>query len=100
MSDESRERFDQWWNKEADQSVTGNLTRTYIAARLAWQSAERDARERCAQELLELAEKLKASKAHTYASENTDHYRGFDAGCLSSAGRIEVLAERLRAEKG
>lgn len=30
-------------------------------------------------------------RAHTYASENADHYRGFDAGTQSCAERIRAL---------
>ena len=30
-------------------------------------------------------------RAHTYASENADHYRGFDAGTFACAKRIRAL---------
>lgn len=32
-------------------------------------------------------------RAHTYASENADHYRGFDAGTAACAKRIREQAK-------
>ena len=44
--------------------------------------------------LSEFAEGLRAEKAHTYSSENADHYRGFDAGMAHAADQLkERLAE-------
>ena len=40
---------------------------------------------------LKLARELRNQKAHTYASENADMYRGFDNGCQHAAGRIEAI---------
>ena len=43
--------------------------------------------------LSELAQQFRASRAHTYASENADHYRGFDAGQLRAAESLEARLE-------
>ena len=43
--------------------------------------------------LSEFAEGLRGKKAHSYSSENADHYRGFDAG-MNHAG--ELLQAWLR----
>ena len=40
---------------------------------------------------LELAKELRQLKAHTYASESADLYRGFDNGCRHAAGKIEAI---------
>ncbi len=40
--------------------------------------------------LSELAQQFRASRAHTYSSENADHYRGFDAGQLRAAESLEA----------
>jgi hypothetical protein len=48
------------------------------------------------QSLIGLARRLMASRAHTYASENADHYRGFDAGQQRAAELLGVPADRLR----
>ena len=37
-----------------------------------------------------LVEKWRASRAHTYASENADLYRGFDNGCARCADELEA----------
>ena len=50
----------------------------------------------------ELAREMRESRAHTYASENADHYRGFDAGQIRAAEYVERLAgewERFLREK-
>lgn len=41
----------------------------------------------------ELAREMRESRAHTYASENADRYRGFDAGQLRAAEYVERLAD-------
>jgi len=41
--------------------------------------------------LTQLAKGWRESRAHTYASENADLYRGFDNGCLRCAEAIERL---------
>jgi len=41
--------------------------------------------------LMDLVEELKKSRAHTYASENADHYRGFDDGQIRAAETLERL---------
>ena len=41
------------------------------------------------QSFRELARQMRENRAHTYASENADHYRGFDAGQLRAAEAIE-----------
>lgn len=44
----------------------------------------------------ELAREMResrVSRARTYASENADHYRGFDAGQLRAAEYVERLAD-------
>lgn len=41
----------------------------------------------------ELAREMRESRAHTYASENADHYRGFDAGQIRAAEYVERLAD-------
>ena len=41
--------------------------------------------------LMDLVEEFKKSRAHTYASENADHYRGFDAGQLRAGESLERL---------
>jgi hypothetical protein len=38
-----------------------------------------------------LVKQLKSSRAHTYASENADHYRGFDAGQLRAGEALEAI---------
>ena len=43
------------------------------------------------EELKKLVEELEASRAHTYGSENADHYRGFDAGQRDAAKRIRAI---------
>lgn len=47
--------------------------------------------------LVKLAEKWRASRAHTYASENADHYRGFDAGQLRAAQDLEAALAEARS---
>ena len=54
--------------------------------------------------LRELIERWEAERAHTYSSENADHYRGFDAGrkrCAEELGRWLSSAEKRepRAER-
>ena len=44
-----------------------------------------------------LVEELRKSRAHTYASENADHYRGFDAGVRYAADRLAAI---LRQQAG
>jgi len=39
-----------------------------------------------------------AKPAHTYASENADHYRGFDAGIVRARQRVLATRSRLEAE--
>ena len=41
--------------------------------------------------VLKLARELHQQRAHTYASENADLYRGFDNGCRHAANRIEAI---------
>src|SRR5690242_19605445 len=48
-----------------------------------------DARELLAG-LEKMAERWQKERAHTYASENADHYRGFDDGRLRSAQELEA----------
>lgn len=45
-----------------------------------------------------LAAKWRAERAHTYASENADHYRGFDAERLRSADELDALADAKENE--
>ncbi len=40
--------------------------------------------------LSELEKQFRSSRAHTYASENADHYRGFDAGQLRAAESLQA----------
>jgi hypothetical protein len=48
-------------------------------------------------EMLEKLEKeLRVMRAHTYASENADHYRGFDAGIRYAAERIKMLRTNIK----
>lgn len=44
--------------------------------------------------LRELPRKWRSEGALTYASENADHYRGFDAGRLRAAEELEVWIDR------
>lgn len=57
------------------------------------QSALDAVKEQCKQQELELAAKWRKERAHTYASENADLYRGFDNGRLRSAEELESLAK-------
>lgn len=46
--------------------------------------------------LRQLAKKWREERAHTYASENADYYRGFDAGRQASAKKLlSVIREHL-----
>ncbi len=47
------------------------------------------------EKLWALVDKLKSSKAHTYASEHADHYRGFDVGQLRAAESLEALLKTV-----
>jgi hypothetical protein len=38
-----------------------------------------------------LSQEMRASRAHTYSSENAEIYRGFDSGQLRAAEQIEAL---------
>ena len=50
------------------------------------------------EQLKVLIEKWRASRAHTYASENADLYRGYDNGCHRCADELEaVLAAASRS---
>ena len=54
-------------------------------------SAELKAAEELPTKLRELADRWRKEHAHTYSSENADHYRGFDAGRLRSAEELEAV---------
>jgi len=53
-------------------------------------------REGCAK----LVAKWLAERAHTYASENADMYRGFDNGRSACALELETLLKETRPEDG
>lgn len=57
-----------------------------------------DAAAACAHAVLAALETPKAERAHTYASENADHYRGFEEGWDSC--RESVLDRMEAAMKG
>lgn len=40
---------------------------------------------------LKLADEMIRQRAHTYTSENADHYRGFDAACRVYGKRLRSL---------
>jgi len=44
-----------------------------------------------------LAAQFKNSRAHTYASENADHYRGFNSGMLRASEALDALADSMEA---
>ena len=46
----------------------------------------------------QLAKHIRASRAHTYASENADLYRGYDNGSQRAAEAIERLCDEWDAE--
>src|SRR5690242_3791447 len=56
-----------------------------------------DARELLAG-LEKMAERWQKERAYTYASENADHYRGFDDGRLRSAQELEAAIRACRKE--
>lgn len=43
-----------------------------------------------------LVEKWRKNRAHTYSSENADHYRGFDAGLKRCADELEARDSEIR----
>lgn len=47
----------------------------------------------------QLVEKWRSERAHTYASENADLYRGFDNGCHRCAEALELWLNSLTAEQ-
>ena len=47
--------------------------------------------------LSEFAEGLREQKAHTYSSENADHYRGFDAGMAHAADLLQAWLREAEA---
>jgi hypothetical protein len=48
--------------------------------------------------LSELEKQFRESRAHTYASENADHYRGFDAGQLRAAESLQAWLREATKE--
>jgi hypothetical protein len=51
-------------------------------------------------DLASLIAKWRSSRAHTYSSENAEHYRGFDAGQLRAAEDVEALLRALAKQQG
>lgn len=49
--------------------------------------------------LEKLIKKWRASRAHTYASENADLYRGFDTGCGRCADELAALLDAPPPDK-
>lgn len=83
LTDADREAFERWFGASKYCQVVYSAA-SYQPCLDGYAAGRAAERERCAR----LCESF--GRAHTYASENADHYRGFDAGTAACAKRIRA----------